>query len=568
MKLRFSVSNFASLVQQTVKNYIVELMIVLVTYIFHILEIAEIIDDCYFLILSPIAFTVAYALNNNIIKASRLLYYLSWVPFLGLAFLGVWKEWSSTSQSVITVTILSPLLLLLCRKAIKNSRFVEEGLVYAKALLISVVFSYLIFLLFIALTESILYLFPIDGVRSYDIYEYAHPFINIVVMPFIALMAIKNSINTKINSSKLLDVMINYIISPSVIIYAALLYLYSFKSLFTWELPQGGVAIMVFIFTIIALIVKSLHNILGVRLFGWFYQYFSFISIPALIMFWMGVIKRINDYGLTDWRVYLVVCGVIMTIGVMMFATKRYANYYFLALFSFALYLIMAYIPGLSAQDIALRSQVNRVEQLSKELNLLDENGHINKNIVVYDADLKADSYEQLRSAIYHIEDLDTLALVHIGINNRDDFDSVTQSLISLETTSKGERKQRYIRADDNKQIDITGYKYLYSNLSEIYDGDDGGSGYINTDNGIEIRLSDGQVFTYTYDEMILSKLRAKGIDTNNISAINESIMDMSEELLTFKTDSMQIGFTYFLLKVEDNVLSVDYLYMSYLLMK
>ena len=53
------------------------------------------------------------------------------------------------------------------------------------------------------------------------------------------------------------------------------LYLYLLKILVTWSLPEGGVAYLVFGFTIATLLVKALRLPLAKRTFDWFYDRFS-----------------------------------------------------------------------------------------------------------------------------------------------------------------------------------------------------------------------------------------------------------------------------------------------------
>ena len=57
---------------------------------------------------------------------------------------------------------------------------------------------------------------------------------------------------SEVHGTRILEVLLDWIVSPAVLIYAAILYLYAFKFLVTWSLPEGGVAYLVFGFTSVA----------------------------------------------------------------------------------------------------------------------------------------------------------------------------------------------------------------------------------------------------------------------------------------------------------------------------
>ena len=48
--------------------------------------------------------------------------------------------------------------------------------------------------------------------------------------------------NTKVHINKALEVFVKYILIPLVLLYIIILYVYSFKIIFQWELPKGWVS--------------------------------------------------------------------------------------------------------------------------------------------------------------------------------------------------------------------------------------------------------------------------------------------------------------------------------------
>ena len=149
-------------------------------------------------------------------------------------------------------------------------------------------------------------------------------------------------------------------LSPAVLAYTVLLYLYFAKIVATWSLPRGGIAYLVFGFTLIAVAAQAGQTLLNKRYYDWFYNRFSLISLPALAMFWVGVGCRWSDYGLTENRVYLIACGLIMTACMGLFLSRRTGRYLYVTLTAIVILALFTYIPGLTPRDIERWSQNGR----------------------------------------------------------------------------------------------------------------------------------------------------------------------------------------------------------------
>ncbi|MDE6858051.1 MAG: hypothetical protein K2J33_04890 [Alistipes sp.] len=86
--------------------------------------------------LAPLAAATALALNirtrNGRLRAA---YYVSWIPWAAAAVLipaNSLEAWITTSQYVISVTILAPLALLLARRSTDNRRFAADCSAYVE----------------------------------------------------------------------------------------------------------------------------------------------------------------------------------------------------------------------------------------------------------------------------------------------------------------------------------------------------------------------------------------------------------------------------------------------------
>ena len=152
--------------------------------------------------------------------------------------------------------------------------------------------------------------------------------------------------------NKLFDVLLNYVLSPALLIYAVILYLYFVKVAVLWSLPKGAVAYIVVSFISATFILKSCQPFLERRYYDWFYRYSGWAVLPALVMYWVGTFYRINQYGYTEARVYLVVVGAILTGTVLLFFFRRTAHYLYAVVLAVVLLSFVTYIIGFIA-DIA-----------------------------------------------------------------------------------------------------------------------------------------------------------------------------------------------------------------------
>lgn len=308
----------------------------------------------------------------------RRIYWVAWAPLVPLFLWPGLSDWIDTEQALITMLILTPLALLACRRAVSNERFVADALVYLRSGLLAMLFAYVGYGLFEAILWSAAYIFRFTD-APWVVHLTADLFyvVQFFAVPTLFLMMLDRWEGARFGSSRVLEVLLNWVVTPAVIIYAAILYLYLVKILFTWSLPEGGVAYLVFGFTMTVLLVKALRQQLARRIGDWFYDRLSLLSLPIVALFWVGVARRVGEYGLTDSRIYLLVCGSVMTVCILLFLSRRTGRYLWVVLASMAAFASVAYIPALSPRQAALRSQSRRVERIAAGLGRLEESGRL-----------------------------------------------------------------------------------------------------------------------------------------------------------------------------------------------
>ncbi len=332
--------------------------------------------------LAPVIFAIPYILNRINCKKiiCPVLYFLSALSVL----IFFCKNTASLFETgVYPVLLIITLAAVASFRNIKeNSLFVDNFLRFFKNLIFALISAGAAILLLMALSASVIYLFDIFKESSDDIYFYIANISLFIAAPLVFLYLdheweTGKSRSKEFNISGISDIVINYILSPALILYTIILYVYIAVVAFTWSLPKGNVALMVIGFIITAFSAKALLPLLERQNFKGFFKYLSYISVPPIILFWIGAIYRISQYGFTEERVYLLVSGAIITYIVFEFLKERPGSYLRIGYTVLIAGVIFTFAPWISARDIGIRSQRNRLEVTVSQMGMTISDGKI-----------------------------------------------------------------------------------------------------------------------------------------------------------------------------------------------
>ena len=508
----------------------------------------------------PLAFAAALVVNNLAGRGPwRRVYWVCWAPFVSLVFWSGLEAWLSTGPSLITYGILVPLALLLCRRAVENVRFVGDVMIWLRSGILAAFFANVALGLFCAILYSTTYIFGLHGVWIEHVSVYALIFFETFVGPVLFLMMYDRWSGGECSGSRILEVLLNYIVAPALLIYTAILYLYMVKILVTWSLPEGGVAYLVFGFTLFALAVQALQPLLQKRMYDWFFDRFSLISLPTQVLFWIGVLRRTGEYGLTEPRVYLLVSGGLMTLCVVLFLARRTGRYFYVCVAGFLCFAALAYIPALCPERVAVGSQVRRAVRVAKQLEMLDADGRIKLDSFVADSLLAAD-YRRMYEALDYVADHDTTAFARFGVKMKDVRravpevfrDYVVYGLDYVCDTDSGGWISVY--TDRSRCVEIpSGYRSLYVNVSRY--GDDGMT-YRFRDDSLRIDFcGERPAFVISGQELLQRQLLRVGQGAFPATSVLEAA---SDKLLTYSDDDLTILFSNMSMQRRDSTLWLD----------
>ena len=349
-------------------------------------------------------FVPLMALTFWLHRVNRWAYFASFFLFLPLMALDL-KPFLWTYGFAFTY-VLAGILLVVGNKRMDNRPFAAHALHVVTQMFFGLLITGILNLAVMAIVASFFYIFGVDEPKHF--YEHIYQFIWFVLAPQVCCTMIRQNEDEVSEPFKVLRLILNFILSPAVIIYTVILYTYFVKIVFEWDLPKGGVAWMVMGFITAALIGRVAQSILSQRYYDWFYRRFTLIAIPPLIMYWIGSIYRIRLYSFTESRFYLMVAGMLMTLFVLMLWKKRTRRYQLMALIFGAAIIIFTYIPGISAKSIGLSCQKQRLTQLISEMKLTDaKTGKLNDEIEdmrrIRQDSLLCEQYKDVTSVISYV---------------------------------------------------------------------------------------------------------------------------------------------------------------------
>lgn len=352
--------------------------------------------------LFPAFMVLVYSLHQLLYPTKgRILYYLS--VLLPLPFL-----WADLSHFVFTISytftlILAFFILLACKCKWENLSFARNCMQTFVSLIFAFFIGHLLALAVWGLYSSVVYIFNIE---RYDFPEYIYMFCLFVVIPLL-YCHLQEKESEEHATPRFMEIIINYILSPAVIVYTAILYIYFITIAIHWELPKGGIGYMVLALAIFAMAGHMFQLLVSKNIYGWFYSHFSWIAIPPLILFWVGTIERITTYSFTASRVYLFISGILMTLYIFFLFSRKIGNYQLMAVVSSICIVILTFIPGISARSIGIHSQKQRLERYISRLDMLDSVTHKLKQGVVFNEtdSLRWKDARELEACYSYLED-------------------------------------------------------------------------------------------------------------------------------------------------------------------
>ena len=350
--------------------------------------------------------------------------YWAMLPIYALAVL-LPAQWYRTTECQILVAVL-PMAYLLARLPVDGRHFGSRFFSMVRSGVVALGVGMLICILLMIISASVELLF---GLKSWEWYSYvmAFSFVLLAPMLFISL----ESSAPEPTATRLEEAMVNWVLTPALLIYNVVLYVYLATIVIGWELPKGSVATMVSAFMVVAVAVIWLRPRLQRQPLGWYFRRFALFALPLVVLYWVAVGYRIGQYGITVDRCVLLAAGVVMTLWTVPNLIRSMSLGYATAALVVTLGVVLAIGGPLSARQVSLRSQVSTVRHHAERLGLLDVDGRL-KMAEPVDADSasRADHRAIYQAMKYVENDLkDTLSLKReLGMSAADYLGNLSKS--------------------------------------------------------------------------------------------------------------------------------------------
>ncbi len=191
-------------------------------------------------------------------------------------------------------------------------------------------------------------------------------------------------LNTSIQFNKAIEVLVKYILIPLVILYLLILYAYSAKIVIEWELPKGWVSYLVIALSVLGYVIQIIINPIQKNIKSWtinrFFPWFYFLLIPLNILLFVAIFRRINDYGITENRYFVLAIAIwnVAMIAYVLLSKKKALRTIPISLFAIAIFSSFGFW---GAHSVANASQTRQFEEI---FNKVKENNNVASQSELY----------------------------------------------------------------------------------------------------------------------------------------------------------------------------------------
>ena len=520
------------------------------------------------LVLAPFMVVAAYSLQPLRKRGIGwlLLYLLPLAGMMAGFAMPFLLDWVEETVYWIAVGVALPLWMCVRHRLTENEPFVQRNVQMAWSLVRALLVAGILFLLYAAIVLTIKSLFDIPYKVWDGWYEQAALVLFCGLAP-VLFFAMEDRPET-IEIRRFWAVLLNWVLTPALLIYTAVLYVYAAKILFTWNLPKGGVAIMVTVFFVVFLMAKMLQILTEPQPFKWFYDHFSLFVLPLLALFWTGVARRLADYGLTESRYYLLLGGALMTACVLVFLFRNRRGYFALAVGALAVVLLTVLVPPLRGERIAQRAQIQRVRTVAKQLDRLNDDGTLRLPEPDPTDTLNMEEHRRLYQSLDYIGDNDMLVLKQeFGLSSPkaylETLSELTRNYASAWSEERAEEvvveeSEEWVNLlyNDERPLDIRGYSRVYAERVGWWVQD--------TD---ETAVKAGQSINIPVKQIWAEQMQKYGFTDQEPT--EEWLKAHENELLVYRTDNVLVVFSQMKLKRSgEGSWCVDEVWVSFVLEK
>ncbi len=273
-----------------------------------------------------------------------------------------------------------------------------------------------------------------------------------------------------------------YVLLPLITVYLLILYAYMFKIIFTSEWPVGWVTYLVLGFSIAGifslLLIHPIRNEADNRWMLVFSRFFYFALFPLIILLFLAIKRRINDYGITENRYFvLVLAGWLVFIATYFLLTKTRS----IKLIPISL-CFLAFLTSFGPWgvfSVSLHSQKKHLTDILVKTKMFSDGKiRISPDTISFDDQREISSVVEYLASVhgyqslqpFFIQNLDSLMKPDSTNRRRQAYEEVNEILglmnityVKSYRTNDYEEKYIDLRSVTDRSISIAGYHYFIS---------------------------------------------------------------------------------------------------------
>lgn len=336
---------------------------------------------------------------------------------------------------------------------------------------------------------------------------------------------------------KSLSVLLTYIVIPLISIYSLILYVYFAKIIIQWNWPKGLVSHLVLWYSSVSVgVIFLISPIVGEnKIAKNFKTYFPKLVLPILLMMFISIGQRVNQYGITENRYYILALGLWVTAMMVLYSSK-WKNKNIIIPISLSLVVLNSVYGPLSSMAVSKYSQNHRLK------GILEANGMLEGKKIIAKTDIEDKPRKEINNIIKYFKNNHSLEDVKLlekdfstsqmknvfGFAYRDYESDIFEPVESV----------YYNLAEDMPMIDIADYDYYLEFISYLDNLD-------RTIDNIRLKQSEnGLIEIFQDEELLISRNLSdmiKDLDTKFKDDDNPNERKLDEMTYEFEEEKIKI---------------------------
>ncbi len=391
--------------------------------------------------------------------------YATGLLILALYFIFFLKEINTISIIRYTGTIIFLLLAFFYIPRLKSKEYYEFYVLNVNtSIAITFIYSAVLYFGISAIFFTIDRLFDANIDGKYYYYMFLIVTFIFGISLFISKLDQVNEQYSEYDLSGALKILLVYIVIPLITVYTIILYVYFAKIIITKEWPRGLVSNLVLWYSTLSVFIIFLISpiIEENKIAQKFKIYFPKLVLPILLMMFMSMYQRVQQYGITENRYFIIVLGIWVT-GIMLYFSIVKPLRNIIIPITLSLMVLNSVYGPLSAFNISINSQNRRLDKY------LTSNGFLLDGNLIRKDNVSKNQQREISNIIEYFNNRDLLD--KIKVLPKEFKTSQTENLLGFAYSPDiyggyiNEGYFNYYLDQEQTVIDIQGYDY-YSRLS------------------------------------------------------------------------------------------------------